>query len=523
MAADQIDHKDQDEQLEKPPPEAGTWTSSRYCIVYLAFLGFVNVYALRVNLSVAILSMVNSTASNGSGIDTECPAGPSSNKTSPGVKFDWDSNQQGLVLGAFFYGYIVTQIPGGYLAGRYGGKWLFGLGIFCTSVFSLITPIAAEISFPLLIAVRIVQGLGEGVTFPAVHAMLGRWAPPVERSFLVSLCYAGSQMGTVLAQPISGILCDSDFLGGWPAVFYVFGTVGIIWCIAWFIFASNSPEKHSRISQAELSYLQRTVPPADVNFDVPWRSIFTSVPVWAICISHMTCNWGFYTLLTCLPKYLNDILRFDISQSGFIASLPYLVQWICINIQGYIADTLRGKHVLNTTQTRKIFNTIGAVGPAIFLVSAGYVGCNKALAVGLICGALAFAACTYSSYNSNHIDIASRYSGVLMGITNTWATIPGFAGPAVVGLLTEKHNNRHQWQIVFYIAAAIYITGAILYALLASGVEQPWNKTYVPMIEEEDDDDDGRHIYETVEPPQVDSIKPFRDGYTSSNNNQSEA
>ena len=65
----------------------------------------------------------------------------------------------------------------------------------------------------------------QGVTFPAMHAILGRWAPPVERSFLVSLCYAGSQMGTVLAQPISGLLCDSTFLGGWPAVFYVFGKV----------------------------------------------------------------------------------------------------------------------------------------------------------------------------------------------------------------------------------------------------------------------------------------------------------
>ena len=52
-------------------------------------------------------------------------------------------------------------------------------------------------------------------------------------------------------------------------------------------------------------------------------------------------------------------LSFSEQQSGFVASLPYLVQWICTNIQGFIADTLRAKRIINTTQTRKIFNTIG--------------------------------------------------------------------------------------------------------------------------------------------------------------------
>lgn len=61
-----------------------------------------------------------------------------------------------------------------------------------------------------------------------MHAMWGVWAPPIERSKMVSFTYAGSQFGTIIAQPISGILCASNFLGGWPSVFYVFGKVAII-------------------------------------------------------------------------------------------------------------------------------------------------------------------------------------------------------------------------------------------------------------------------------------------------------
>ena len=56
-----------------------------------------------------------------------------------------------------------------------------------------------------------------------MHSMWGVWAPPVERTRLVSITYAGCHLGTVIAQPLSGILCASDFLGGWQSVFYLFG------------------------------------------------------------------------------------------------------------------------------------------------------------------------------------------------------------------------------------------------------------------------------------------------------------
>ena len=106
----------------------------------------------------------------------------------------------------FFYGYVLTQVPGGRLAELFGGKWLFGIGknkshmvvllvcfnaiiigILVTAVFTLLTPLAAKHSLYLLYAVRIIEGLGEGVTFPAMLAMLARWSAPQERSrFLVN-------------------------------------------------------------------------------------------------------------------------------------------------------------------------------------------------------------------------------------------------------------------------------------------------------------------------------------------------
>lgn len=77
------------------------------------------------------------------------------------VEFDWDSKTQGLVLGSFFYGYISTQLFGGWLAARIGGKRVFGLGIASTAFFTIITPPVVRMSVHLFIILRIIEGICE--------------------------------------------------------------------------------------------------------------------------------------------------------------------------------------------------------------------------------------------------------------------------------------------------------------------------------------------------------------------------
>jgi MFS family permease len=76
--------------------------------------------------------------------------------------FDWDEKTQGLILGAFFWGYLVTHMPGGILAEKFGGKWTLGLGILSTAVLTLLTPVVVKAGgASALIALRVVEGLGE--------------------------------------------------------------------------------------------------------------------------------------------------------------------------------------------------------------------------------------------------------------------------------------------------------------------------------------------------------------------------
>ena len=105
----------------------------------------------------AIVYMVNNTALNENKNYTEL--NPADTKDGP---FPWDESQQGIILGMFFYGYVLTQIPGGRMAEIVGGKWLMGVGVLITAVFTLLTPPAALTNDYLLYTVRIIEGLGEG-------------------------------------------------------------------------------------------------------------------------------------------------------------------------------------------------------------------------------------------------------------------------------------------------------------------------------------------------------------------------
>ncbi|XP_035257045.1 sialin [Anguilla anguilla] len=453
--------------------------SSRYGLALLASYGFFVAYTLRVNLSVAMVDMVSAKESANAG-SSHCPRpGPElTEREHKGSLYDWDSEMQGWILGSFFYGYILMQIPGGYLARKHGAKWLLGLGILCTAIFTLVTPLAAELGAGYLIAVRVLEGVGEGVTFPAMHSMWASWAPPLERSRLLTISYTGAQLGTVVALPLSGYLC---YYLDWTYVFYVFGVVGVLWFILWTALVSDTPDTHKRISEMERLYIARSLteevsPSMDA---IPWSSIFSSLPLWAIIVAHFSYNWTFYTLLTLLPTYMNTVLGFSIQQNGLLSALPYLGSWVLALLGGQLADYLREACLFSTVAVRKAFTIIGMVGPAVFLVAAAHTGCDYTAAVGFLTISSGLGGFSSSGFNINHLDIAPSYAGILLGITNTFATIPGMVGPVIARAMTP-HNTIEEWQTVFYISAAINVFGAAFYTLFGKGVVQPWAASKLP-------------------------------------------
>jgi len=567
--------------------EVPCW-GARHTFVFLAFLGFANVYAMRVNLSVAIVAMVNHTAidhlhnsSNLSeyflgptpsiqavsfrqhtieGENATCPSNitplpPDKNGTDPEPRFPdgpfvWDESMQSFILGSFFYGYVITQIPAGYLAGQkiVSSKWLLGIGILITSIFTVLMPWAAKTNYYFLLAIRVLEGMGEGVTFPVMHSMLAEWSPPLERSRMSTYVYSGATIGTVISMAVTGEICNQL---GWESVFYIFGGIGILWFIFWSFLAFDSPASHPYITEAEkdlieislgkgwfvpnamieslspseLSCVLQDISPAhkrpiaddchsdtnkncDTNtfecdssqdetsvqvvtatsssrhnqskkqkkvLSVPWKDMFTSKPFWAIFLSTIPQTYGFYTLLTELPKYLSNILHYDLNEVSLVSALPAAVNYAFSVTASWIADTILINQWMSRTNTRKLMMFFGSVFPAAGLVMLAYLGCDPILFIAMLCLTTGFDGFRGSSSGVNIIDISPNYAGAVMGVVNSAGNVTGFVAPYVVGLLLSAGDDQKHWQIVFWLAGGGYFVGGILYMMLASGEVQAWN------------------------------------------------
>ncbi|XP_005996777.1 vesicular glutamate transporter 1 [Latimeria chalumnae] len=436
----------------------------RYIIAILSGLGFCISFGIRCNLGVAIVSMVNNnTVHRGNKVIVEK------------AKFSWEPETVGLIHGSFFWGYIVTQIPGGFISQKFAANRVFGFAIFATSILNMLIPTAAKVHFGCVIFVRILQGLVEGVTYPACHGIWSKWAPPLERSRLATTAFCGSYAGAVVAMPLAGILVQYT---GWSSVFYVYGSFGVLWYMFWILVSYESPAQHPTITPEERTYIEESIGEGAklmnplVKFKTPWRKFFTSMPVYAIIVANFCRSWTFYLLLISQPAYFEEVFGFEISKVGILSALPHLVMTIIVPIGGQLADFLRSKRIMSTTNVRKMMNCGGFGMEATLLLVVGYSH-SKGMAISFLVLAVGFSGFAISGFNVNHLDIAPRYASILMGISNGVGTLSGMVCPVIVGAMT-KHKTREEWQYVFLIASLVHYGGVIFYGIFASGEKQPW-------------------------------------------------
>lgn len=188
----------------------------RFVLVCLACIGIAISYADRTNIAIAIIPMSQ--------------------------EFGWSPVTEGIVFSSFYYGYIATQILGGYLSDRFGGKWVMTVAALGWSIFTILAPIAVRINFPLLIVCRVMLGLSEGLAYPSINSTLSAWLPKSERSRATgavnSFSFAGAAIALVLSSPICA---SSNF--GWPYVFYLFGSMGLVWVLPWITLTNSYPDE----------------------------------------------------------------------------------------------------------------------------------------------------------------------------------------------------------------------------------------------------------------------------------------
>ncbi|XP_065277595.1 sodium-dependent phosphate transport protein 3-like [Emys orbicularis] len=455
--------------------------SARYSLALILHFSLFMVYSLRVNLSIAIVAMTNGT-NPGSLPNISTDVCPNRSHAQPNDShrefaqeapvYDWSAKTQGVILSAFFYGYLFTQLLGGYWSGMFGGKLVLGCGLLSTSALTLLVPLAASLGAAYLIGLQALLGMAEGVIFPAQYTLWAKWAPPLERSRLMNLAEAGCTFGTFITFPAAGIICQ--YLG-WPYSFFIFGGIGCVWCVFWFLLVYEDPACHPRISTGEKEYIVSSLANQGSSHgrSLPLLAMMKSLPLWAIAVAYFCNDWLFYTLLTSMPTYMSDVLHFDIRENGLLSALPYVGNWLGTIVSGLLADFLLSKHMFSTATVRKLFSVLGMMLPAVSLVAVSYVGCDYTAAVVFLTLSVTVISMCGAGFNINQIDIAPRYAGFLLGVTNTFGTVSGIIAPTAVGILTSQ-DLLTGWRNVFFVSAALNLFGLLFYVAFGSGTIQDW-------------------------------------------------
>ena len=417
----------------------------RFKLVFMSFLAIFICYIDRVNISVAIIPMQQ--------------------------QFGWSEAQVGIVFSSFYFGYMFTMILGGYLADKYGGKYVLGFGVLAWSLFTFLTPIFAYQGFFAIFLIRVLLGLGEGVAFPSIHSLYARWIPFTERTRVIAITNSGISAGTVFGFALTTIIIT---MYSWELVFYLFGLLGIIWSFFWFKGFSSMPSENKKISDYELSKILNEAPSSENAKKVPFKNLISNLPFLAITVATFCNNWVLFTFISYMPKYVNS----DISIGGLGLSLesdtfliliilPAVIGVISLLIGGFIVDTLI-KQGLKVIVARKLFNSIGFFGAGVLIYLIPYQTSVEITLI-LLCLINFCIGMAAGGFGVNHADIGPNYTGNLFGIAGSIGMIAAVFSPLAAGFILENTNS---WFLIFNISTIVLFFGGLFYLFFSSANKQ---------------------------------------------------
>ena len=344
------------------------------------------------------------------------------------------AGELGVLLSAFYYGYVVCMPATGWLAERFGARAVLAAGVTLWSLTTFGTGFAN--GFATLLALRILLGVGESVAFPCASKLLAN---------AVDLGRLGIANGVLsfgyLLGPAVGTLAGGFMMArfGWRPVFMVFGAMALFWLLPW---------RRTVIVEA------RTV---DAAARPPtFGEILRQRALWGASLGHFASNYGYYFLVSWLPFYLVKARGFSIDAMAETASWAYLVNAVGALTMGWAAD----RWIRAGRSSTLIYKTIMAVAHLTGI--ACMIGMVALPQTGSLIALFTFeliSGCSYPGlFAIPQIIAGPAATGRWVGIQNAAGNAAGLIAPAVTGILVERTGN---FGIAFALGAAVNVLGLI--------------------------------------------------------------
>jgi MFS family permease len=361
--------------------------------------------------------------------------------------------QQGLASGIFFWGYLLLQIPGGYMAERWSARRWVAILIVLWSVAAMATGLTH--TFGQLILARFLLGVAEGGVQPALMTTIRSWFPFAERSRAYAIFKLYTPIAAIVAAPFSGIILT---YADWRWMFIIQGGAPlIVGLIAWLVVIRDTPAKAGWLSETERNFIEssRIEEGEPLKHRGTFKAAFTSPIVWRFALIYTLTQMGLLGLALWLPSVLKKAFHTDM-QVGFVAILPQIAAGVAIILVGRSADR-QGSHVAHMS--------IVLASAAVILAGAGLISAQqKWLVLGAMILGTAASIAWYGPFwatVTKLVPVAAAGAG--MGLINGVGNLGSFFGPYVGGWLSDLSGGGYALTQMFFggvfgVAALLVLT-----------------------------------------------------------------
>jgi ACS family glucarate transporter-like MFS transporter len=441
-------------------------------------------------------------------------------------EFGLTDTEKGMLFSAFALAYAAFEVPSGWLGDVFGPRRTLIRIVLWWSVFTALTGIIfpsqtwPQLAFLCLLAVRFFFGMGEAGCYPNISRAFHNWFPFGERGFAQGTVWmAGRFAGgvttlVVLAlmietkhtpeQSVSAIGASTIGLVGTPAAgplesasslfpgrenlhvtthwrhtFWIFGSLGLVWCVLFRWWFRDRPEQKAGVNDAELALIRHGETHDAAHAAVPWGKLLANANLWALCLMYFCAAYGWYFNITFLPGYLEKMYglskgakwSWEFWQFSLLAGAPLLFGCVACFCGGMLTDFFI-RRTGNRKWGRRLFGVIGhstcalcyflsvfAHNPWLFVL---------AIAMASFCNDL-----TMGSAWASCLDIGKKYSGIVAGCMNTVGNLGGAAAGFLTGWILDLARrlsgepsgtpNHLGWRINLCIFGAVYLVATFLW------------------------------------------------------------
>jgi len=384
--------------------------------------------------------------------------------------------QMGLIFAAFWLAYSLFELPGGWMGDRFGARVTLTRIVLAWSLFTLLSGSAS--GFVSLLAFRFLFGAGEAGAYPNMAHVQAHWLPVRSRGRAGGLLWLMARVGGAFSPLLFGAMLrcfdSADFrsllaavslpndVAAWRAAFWAAGSIGLLWCLAFYPWFRDDPATVPSVNAAELRLIQADAPPG-TGHRMPgsaWHALLASRSLWALGILYVCTSFGWSFYVSWMPRYFKEVHGVVFAGSEVRTGLPLLCGGISCLVGGVLSDALvrwTGRKWLG----RALFPIAGHLLAAAAMLAVP-LATTPDEATLLMCVA---GACTDLGQGANWatiVDLGGRYAGTAAGFINMVGNAGNYLQPPLGALIFRAWG----WDALFIVYATAFLAAAAMWLLI---------------------------------------------------------